>query len=218
MTNTKRFFEAVKDFRIDMRALEKEYQQKLERLEPYRGSKGYTDGKDALDADRSENLQNIRGAYKKRFDAILNDMETAFAGKPMVPPTEEQCRLLEVLKMRTTISPEEVRQAANALKDCPAAMQVLKEIAEKCGARLTVDAGIATSTVNDNLQSLRRNTEKMLHRMDRVDNRAETVNSGAFELFRLDIDPKDEADCLRIFAFATDTTKFSTAVNGEVGA
>ncbi len=215
MTNTKKFFEAIKDFRVDMRALEKEYQEKLKRLEPYQGSKGYTDGKDTLDADRSENLQNIRDVYKKRFDAILSDMETAFASKPMTPPTAEQLALLQVLKMRTSISSEEIRRAANTLKDCPAAMQVLKEIAEKCGARLTVDAGIAASTVTDNLQSLRRNTEQMLHRMDRVDNRAETVNSGAFELFHLDTDPKDEADALRIFAYARDPERFSAAVNGE---
>ncbi len=54
-----------------------------------------------------------------------------------------------------------------------------------------------------------------LSKLERPDRRGEYLNNGDYGLFRLDTDPADEVDCLRLFGFVTDAAAFSAAVNEE---
>lgn len=215
MTNTQRYYATLKEWREGMKELGKAYQEKLAEYEPYRGSEGYDQALAELDKIRADGLEVVRREYRDRFDVIIADMERAYQSKPMTAPTTEQVNLLSALKLRTSIGRDELRQAANALKDCPVAMETLREIAGNLGVTVGIAQEISGSTVPRHLRTLRSHTAEMLG-MSEVDNRKAHVNSRAANsgtLFLIDRDPIDEADCMRIMAFASDPVGFANAVN-----
>lgn len=215
MTNTQKYYATLKEWRTGMKELGKAYQEKLAEYEPYRGSEGYDQALAELDKIHADGLEVVRKEYHDRFDAIIADMERAYKDKPMTAPTTEQVNLLSALKLRTSIGRDELRQAANALKDCPVAMETLREIAGNLGGTVGIAQEISGSTVTQHLRTLRSHTAEMLG-MKTVDDRKAHVNSRAANsgtLFMIDRDPIDETDCMRIMALAADPVGFATAVN-----
>lgn len=215
MTNTQRYYATLKEWREGMKELGKAYQEKLAEYEPYRGSEGYDQALAELDKIRADGMEAVRKEYHDRFDAIIADMERAYQNKPMTAPTTEQVNLLSALKLRTSIGRDELRQAANTLKDCPVARETLREIAGNLGVTVGIAQEISGSTVTQHLRTLRSHTAEMLG-MSKVDDRKSHVNSRAANsgtLFLIDRDFTDEADCMRIMALATDPVGFANAVN-----
>lgn len=219
MRNTTKYYQAVKSFRKDMRDLEAKYQTELEKLEPHKGSDYYKQQKQALDKCREMTLGELRKQHGKVFEDIFAAMEHEYAGKPMKAPTADQLATLQLLKMRDTgVTREELRQAANACKGCPAALSVLKEIAHKSG----IPAGIVdngdTMPISENLRTLRRRTSYLLG-AERVDQRKEIMDnikvSDNWEKWHIDADPTDEADALRMMGLIPDAKAFGEAVNAS---
>lgn len=215
MTNTQRYYATLKEWREGMKELGKAYQEKLAEYEPYRGSEGYDQALAELEKIRTDGMEAVRKEYHDRFDAIISDMERAYQNKPMTAPTQEQLAILQALKMRDHVSRDELRQAANTLKDCPVAMETLREIAGNLGVTIGIAQEISGNTVTQHLRTLRSHTAEMLG-MSKVDDRKSHVNSRAANsgtLFLIDRDFTDEADCMRIMALATDPVGFANAVN-----
>ena len=68
--------------------------------------------------------------------------------------------------------------------------------------------------VRRSLHALRLNGGTLISKLECPgEDRKTAVNSGNWELFRLDQEPKDEADAMRIFGQVTDYAQFSQAVN-----
>ncbi len=215
MTNTQKYYETLKEWRAGMRQLEAVYQEKLKEWEPYKGSEGYKQAIAELDKVRADGVEQARKEYGGRFKEILSSMGQAYSGKPMKAPTQDQINLLQVLKLRGSASADEIRRAANAMKDCPAALEALRDIARGLGVVSSIPHEITGSTMAENLQTLERRTGKMLG-MKKVDDRRANANgylSDSYDLFQIDTDPKDEADCMRIMGLVTDFNGFSEMVN-----
>lgn len=69
---------------------------------------------------------------------------------------------------------------------------------------------------NGGEQAMKLNGEKLIARLERPgEDRRAAVNSGNWDLFRLDIEAKDSEDCARVFGGVTDFRQFSAAVNSE---
>lgn len=211
MKNTTRYFETVQKYRAAMKELCAGHDKAGKALEPYRGSAAYTqmaqDHEKKFKASRTELLTK----YRPIFDGIIADMEKTFQSKPAVSPTPEQLATVQVLKLRDTVTREELRQAANACKGCPLATQTLREIANKNGiyaASFLEDDGNAVPNFN-----ILRNQTALLLSLDKTDNARIWVNSRQYDKFFVDHDPTDEADCFRVMACATDFNAFSGAVD-----
>lgn len=212
MKNTERYFKTIKEFRSAMRELERLYQEKLKQIEPYKGSRGYDEGKSELDKARSEDLDGIRKEYRSQLNGIISDMETVYKNQPIKAPTAEQLALIQVLKMRERVSMDELRRAANTCKDCPLALEAVREIAHKCGVPLGVDPEISGDAVAQNLRTLKSHTSQMFG-MDKVDNRRGHLERDRYDLFLMDRDAEDEFDCLGIMGLTCDKEKFAKMVN-----
>lgn len=196
-----------------MREVEKNYQEKLAEYEKYKGSIGYETARKEFEQARADGVETARKEYGLRLRAIIEDMKKTYASKPMRAPTTEQLNLLQALKLRTSISRDELRRAAITLRDCPAALEGLREI----GRSLGVTTGIPqeNDTVSENLETLNKRTAQMLS-LNKVDDRRKHANgllSDNLDLFQIDTDPANEAECMRIMALATDPAGFSAAVN-----
>ncbi len=215
MTNTERYFKNIVWFREELREIDERYKPKYDRLERFKDSQHYAGDREVLDKQRAVEVDALRRETLARINAVVDDMERTYMERPSSAPTQDQLALLQALKMRETISLDELREAANALKGCPVGERVLEEIARKNGHFLALSNEISGDEVRKHLQSLRNSAEHMISRLEHVDSRRENANSGDYSLFRLDVDPKDEADCLRIFGFVVDAERFSKAVNGK---
>ena len=221
MTNTGKFYQTVKDFRGELRGLETEYQVEMTRLAPHKGSDYFEKAKAALDKARTLTLSELRKVYGKTFNDIFIAMDAAYATKPMTAPNADQLAMLQVLKMRDSVTREELRQAANACKDCPAALETLKEIAHKNNIYGLIGDN-STPSVAETMRTLRTRTSYLLG-ADRVDQRR-AISAGVvlgnrladdWDRWQIDTDPIDEADALRLFGLVTDAPAFCAAVNAQ---
>ncbi len=215
MTNTERYFKNIQWFRKDLREIDARYKPEYDRLERFRDSESYISSKKVLDDQRQKEVDALRREAQQRITAVVDAMERTYMERPSSAPSPDQLRLLETLKMRESIGKDELREAANTLKGCPVAERVLEEIARKNGHPMILSQELSGDEVRRNLQSLRNSAEYMISKLDYPDRRGEYLNSGDYTTFRLDVDPTDEADCLRLFGYVVDAEKFSTAVNGS---
>lgn len=214
MKNTTRFYNAVVSYRRDMKALQEEYAAELARLEQYMGSPYGNERKKLLDERTDARREVIRAEHRPVFNSILADMAATVKNKPMAAPTAEQLAILQLLTIRSNVSREELKQAANACANCPAAIEALREIASKNGLTL----GLEYKTAGDPKHSVEVMGTRagMLLGLPYVDGRRTWTNRGHADddmRFFIDTDPTSEADAARIFGGVTDFDAFAAAVN-----
>lgn len=216
MKNTQRYHQFIRDFRKAVSVANEKFEPAYKDLERYRDSEYYQEDKAKIDKARKELLDEVRQEAKKELNAIVDDMRRTYEQKPSKFPTAEQIAVLQVLKMRDSVSKDELREALNAVKGCPLAERVVGEIAAKHHHILGMEQELSGDTVRRSLDAMRLNGEKLIAKLERPgEDRKTAVNSGNWDLFRLDIDAKDSEDCARVFGGVTNFQQFSEAVNGE---
>lgn len=216
MKNTQRYHQFIRDFRKAVSMANEKFEPAYKDLERYRDSEYYQEDKAKIDKARKQLLDKVRQDAKKELNAIVDDMRRTYEQKPSKAPTAEQLAILQALKMRDSVSKDELREALNAVKGCPLAERVVGELAAKHHHVLGMERELTSDTVRRSLDAMRLNGEKLIAKLERPgEDRKTAVNSGNWDLFRLDIDAKDSEDCMRVFGGVTDFQQFSEAVNGE---
>ena len=216
MKNTQRYHQFIRDFRKAVSMANEKFDPAYKDLERYRDSEYYQEDKAKIDKARKELLDEVRQGAKKELNAIVDDMRRTYESKPSKAPTAEQLAILQALKMRDSVSKDELREALNAVKGCPLAERVVGELAAKHHHVLGMERELTSDTVRRSLDSLRLNGERLISKLEQPgEDRRAAVNRGDYTMFLLDQEPKDEADAMRIFGSATDYGQFSEAVNGE---
>lgn len=213
MTNTERYFNSIKCFRKDLSDLNAKYAPEYERLERFKDSASYASSKKSVDERREEELSALRREYNDRLKSAVDAMEKTYMEKPTSAPTQEQLSVLQTLKLRDRVSRDELKKAANNVRGCPAAERVLEEIARKNGVILGLEQELSNDAVRRQLYSLRRSGEHLVSHLDAPNSRRAHTANADWDMFRTDIDPTDEKDCLRIFALCDTPAKFMDAVN-----
>lgn len=216
MKNTQRYHQFICDFRKAVSMANEKFEPAYKDLERYRDSAYYQEDKAKIDKARKQLLDKVRQDAKKELNAIVDDMRQTYEAKPSKAPTAEQLAILQALKMRDSVSKDELREALNAVKGCPLAERVVGELAAKHHHVLGMERELTSDTVRRSLDSLRLNGERLISKLEQPgEDRRAAVNRGDYTMFLLDQEPKDEADAMRIFGSATDYGQFSEAVNGE---
>lgn len=110
VTNTQRYYELIRDFRKAVSMANEKFEPAYKDLERYRDSEYYQEDKKKIDKARKELLGEVRQEAQKELDAIMNDMRQTYEQKPSKAPTQEQLAILQALKMRDTVSKDELRE------------------------------------------------------------------------------------------------------------
>lgn len=155
MKLSEQFHQAVQQYHTKLREITRQYENEMQGLERFRGSNGFEEDVKSAQAERDKATAALRQEYGPRFDAILNSMAEAAKAQPMTAPTQEQLATLEVLKMRERLSRDELQKAMNSMADCPVALGVLRELAQKheimgvtvAGAMMDTDSALHTIDV-----------------------------------------------------------------------
>lgn len=166
MKLSEQFHNAVQQYHNQLRQINQQYENEMKGLKRFEGSAGYEEDVKSAQAERDKATAALRQEYGLRFDAILNSMAEAAKAQPMTAPTQEQLATLEVLKMRERLSRDELQKAMNSMADCPVALGVLRELAQKheiMGMGVTVaGAMMDTDGALRAIDTMRRSCGKLL--------------------------------------------------------
>ena len=219
MKQTERFYNHVRWFKDAQNEIESEYSRTLADAERFKGSEAYREIKAKADETRAAALKKERQTAYKAFREIFAAMRANVTGRKITPPTQEQLAILQALKMRTSLTADEVKQAANCMSDCPLAVSVLSDLAKDKGLKVHLDTGtLSTSYLMERISSLEYHANAMLDGQSVLTNRK----------------PENEAECLTrwgSFGYELENVggnlvnrgrinqplidSFSSAVNGE---
>ena len=133
IANTTLFYTRAKEYQDKRKGIVDEYDKRLASLETAKGSKYYTDEAKKAEDKKDEALKALKAEYGEYFNISLSAMSKANGSRGMTPPTEEELRTLQLLKMKDKPTEAELQAAANTLKGNATCLSVLTEIAHNAG-------------------------------------------------------------------------------------
>lgn len=131
--NSDLFYNRAAEFQSKRKEIIDTYESTLAKLEKAKGSQLYTEETEKAAKTRDAALQALQSEYREYFRISLDAMSEANAARKMTPPTEEELRTLQLLKMKDKPTEAELAAAANTLKGNATCLSVLTEIAHKSG-------------------------------------------------------------------------------------
>ena len=132
-TNTDSFYTRAKQYQDKRKGIVDEYEARIKALESAKGSKYFTDEVKKAEDKKAEALKALKEEYGGYFNTHLEAMAKANASRKMTPPTEEELRTLQLLKMKDKPTEAELQAAANTLKGNATCLSILTEIAHNAG-------------------------------------------------------------------------------------
>ena len=131
--NSDLLFKKLLEFQNQRKEIVDNYDKRCAELERAKGSQYYTDELRRAEDTKNAALNALKAECRPIFDQTLQSMSEANRARGMTPPTDDELRLLQLLKMKERISETELEAAASTLKENPACLSVLTEIAHKQG-------------------------------------------------------------------------------------
>lgn len=133
MKNTERFFKRAKEFQDKRADIQKQYESNLNDLENKKGSSYYSLRLKEIEDEYTANIEALKAEYKPYFKTILSDMNDINDKRGITPPTDEELRLIQLLKLKEKITEKELAAAAVTLAGNDTCLSILTEIAHKQG-------------------------------------------------------------------------------------
>lgn len=115
MSNTSELFEAVKGYRMGLRAAQAAKESTLEKLQKYKGSEGYEADVAEAEKAHTEKVTELQNRYRPIVREAIGKMYESSEKITAEPPTEEEIRTLTLLKMRENLTRDEAQAIANSL-------------------------------------------------------------------------------------------------------
>ncbi len=160
ISNTQLFYARAKTYQEKRAAIVAAYEARMKGIERTKGSPYYTDESKKAYNIMNNALKELKSEYWKYFDIALEGMEKANKRRGMKPPTEEELRTLQLLKMKEKPTEEELEAAANTLKGNVSCLSVLTDISRASGyirsyERYSEDKELSTKTAAEKINQLR---------------------------------------------------------------
>lgn len=133
ISNTDLFYNRAKEYQDKRKDIVDTYEKRAAQLEDARGSKYFDDEMKKATETRDSALSALKGEYAEYFRISLDAMAKANGSRGMTPPTDEELRLVQLLKMKDSVTEQELDAAANTLKGNTTCLAILTEIAHKQG-------------------------------------------------------------------------------------
>ncbi|MBE6756668.1 MAG: hypothetical protein E7555_09450 [Ruminococcaceae bacterium] len=223
INRTRQYFETTTSYRAKLRKIWEDYDKTLQRLEPYKGSNGYNEDVQEAENKRKKDISSLQVEYCNKFNEILQGMRKSATNQPIIPPTTEQLTILQTLKMRNKVSRDELKQAAQTLKNCPLCLSVLDEIAQDNEYQGVHFGKESTSAIIKHIETLS-NSAKRICALDKPDSKKEQAEKAsiynpehthnALFSFSVDKDMTSESEAMSFLGGVTDFETFQEAVNG----
>ncbi len=133
LTNSELFYRNAKKYQDDRARINENYEKQLESLKDKQGSEFYATESERLKKERDNRLSALKQSSGADMLSTIETMRKTATQRATVAPTDEQVRILQVLKMRDNVTERELTEAAKSLENCPLGLSVIQEIAGKNG-------------------------------------------------------------------------------------
>ena len=196
MKNSEKYYSLIRRYLEAVGEIDNEYNAAMSRAKQYEGSTGGKALVDQATTQRDAALKAEKEAVVKAIREVIAAMKTNASTRKITAPTQEQLAILQALKMRQTVSKDEIKQAENSLKNCPLALSVLDEIAH--------DNGIIHTGKREAMTA-----DYLTKRIDSLEHSALAMLRG--DNARLGRVPADVGDCMTrwgAFNYAVETDEF----------
>lgn len=120
-------------YRSKVKELRGDYDKRLAALEQHQGS-AYGDERMAeLERDHGAKMAAARSDYGERMGKVLERMKdnSERREQEVVPPTDEQLRTLEAVRMMTTVTPSDYQRYAEQMEGSDVASRALHDMASE---------------------------------------------------------------------------------------
>lgn len=131
MQNTTRLYETINRFMMERAEAREEYLVMKRRYAKAAGSEYYTETMNEARKKRESRVDAAQAAARQEMAEIAQAMTEKADSIAMNPPTDEQLRILSLLKMREHVTQAELDSAAQSMDGNGAALAVLDELAHK---------------------------------------------------------------------------------------
>ena len=133
MNNSENLFFHAKKYQDERKAIMDAYDNRIANLEDARGSKLYDKESKKAAEERDNALASLKAEYSGGFDSILKEMRNASDSRGETPPTEEELRIVQALKLKEKTTQAELDRIANAVKNNGLCLSVVQDVANKNG-------------------------------------------------------------------------------------
>lgn len=166
MVLTQKLIDEARAFLRASQAITDEFEHTVAELDEMRGSAYHRRKMDEATDERDTALARARARASEKIDPILDTLERRLDDMPLVPPTDEQLRALQLLSLRKNVSAGELQQCAQLCADCPAALELLRETAGERGMPLQLPAPktLAPQAAREHLEAARRSIELLVYK------------------------------------------------------
>lgn len=154
MSNTDRLYTILKGFQDSRKEVTDTFDKRMKEIESTKGSEYYRSESHKAEQKQRNDLEQLCSKYGKQIDSVLADMRDKNANRPMIPPTDEQLRILNILKLKDKISNAELDAAAVSCADCPVALSVVNELAFKNGRLQSYKGTSNEISIDDGKQAI----------------------------------------------------------------
>lgn len=168
MTNSETFYTLAHEFQNRRAEITSEYEARMEAIATAKGSEFYQTESEKAAKKRDQALKDLKKEYADSINITLEAMQKTNNKRGIAAPTEEELRITQALKLRDSVTVEELDRVANALSHSEICLAVVQEIAHANGifghnylARL--DSGeMPVQTVNAHIKALAKATQDFL--------------------------------------------------------
>lgn len=162
ISNTELYFRKMKEFQDRRSQLMEQYEKDVQALQRFKGSQGYKEDREKLRAKHEADLTALIGEYRPGIYTVFGGMMDAIGKRSVSAPTNEQINLLNVLKMKKRVTFEECQRTAQAVKDNPIALSIVKEIAQDHNIGISIDdlgAEMSSERASDIVTGMKKKTD-----------------------------------------------------------
>lgn len=146
MTVSNRFFMRAGEYQNERERILDEYEARMKELAKAKGSRLYNDESKKASQKKERELAALKKTYREYMEGLIYKMRLVNERRSMQAPTEEQLRILSMLKMKDSYSKAELNAAANALKDNASCLAILKEISDRSGQTTSYIRGLVAES------------------------------------------------------------------------
>lgn len=106
--NSEKYHTLITGYRKELTDVWGWYDAELKKLEKYKDSKEYKKQVTGLDVQKSEKIDTLKHEYGHELNKVISKMYDAIGKRKTEPPTPEEINILEALKMRSSITSDDI--------------------------------------------------------------------------------------------------------------
>lgn len=168
MTNTENFYMMAHEFQNKRERITNAYETRMRAIASTKGSEYFETESKKATKERDTSLKALRKEYANNLSAALKAMSEMNSRRAIAAPTADELAIVQALKLRDSVSVQELERAANAVCHSELCLAALQEISHNMGyfghnfmSRFE-SSEMPVTTVNQHIDALGKATQDFL--------------------------------------------------------